>query len=137
MSPALFRINEHVVPAQHIREYPRGSARSQNEELFLKVKQYTPKVQTGSLEDAVTIVATHANGFPKVSSTTSRAKPLSPRQELYEPFWDELLRRIEGRFVIRSIWIADIVGQGESYVLNESTVGNERESAQFFVMFCC
>ena len=69
MSTHFFKIEEHVVPGQHIREYPNG-ARSDDDVLELAVKHYTPlePTQNGSSGGpSVTIIAGHANGFPKVS----------------------------------------------------------------------
>ena len=62
----MFSIKEHVVPTCHIREYPGATAHSQEEVLHLHVKQYTP---LGVFDDTlvqITIVGTHAIGFPKV-----------------------------------------------------------------------
>jgi len=48
-------------------------------------------------------------------------------QELYEPLWDEILHRSnQNGFMIRGIWIADVVHQGQSGVLNEGKLGNDR-----------
>jgi hypothetical protein len=47
---------------------------------------------------------------------------------LYEPLWDELLQRSrQGGFAIRGIWIADVAHQGQSSVINEHVLGNDRE----------
>lgn len=56
------------------------------------------------------------------------------QQECYEPLWIDLLGALEKRGVsIRSIWFADCANHGESYVLNEDKLGNERayEQASF------
>lgn len=66
MSSSPFRIVEHVVPSQHIREYPRATANSQEETLNLAVKQYIPLDNPDPQPGDVTILAAHANGFPKV-----------------------------------------------------------------------
>ncbi|KAF1939523.1 alpha/beta-hydrolase [Clathrospora elynae] len=111
MSSDLFRIDEHKIEASHIRGFPRSTATSQDEVLYLAVKQYTPLSNTGPKPGDITIVAAHANAFPK---------------ELYEPLWDELLKRCEQYgFGIRAIWIADVVHQGWSSVLNEDKLGND------------
>ena len=48
-------------------------------------------------------------------------------QEMYEPLLDDLEESVSGLGRrIRSIWIADMAHQGQSYVLNENTVGNDR-----------
>lgn len=49
-------------------------------------------------------------------------------KELYEPLWDDLQKRsAETGIRIRSIWIADMWNQGQSGVLNEKILGNDRE----------
>jgi hypothetical protein len=63
----LFEIKEHTVEAQHIREYPRATANSQEDVLRLSVKQYIPKSNPHPIPGDVTIIAAHANGFVKVS----------------------------------------------------------------------
>lgn len=106
-----FHIKEHTLECQHVREYPRATANSQDDELYLAIKQYTPKDNPNPQPGDVTIIATHANGFPK---------------ELYEALWVELhtAARTQG-FRIRGIWIADVSNQGQSGVLNEHTMGND------------
>ena len=61
-----FRIVEHVVPTQHIREYPGATANDQEEPLHLAVKQYIPLDNPNPQPGDITILAAHANGFPKV-----------------------------------------------------------------------
>jgi hypothetical protein len=61
-----FRIVEHKVPAQYIREYPQATSTSQEEALYLCVKQYIPLDNQSPKPGDVTIIAAHANGFPKV-----------------------------------------------------------------------
>jgi hypothetical protein len=112
MSTDLFRIDEHKIEASHIRGFPRSTAAKQEEVLHLAVKQYTPLNNTDPQPGDITIIAAHANGFPK---------------ELYEPLWDEILKRCQQHgFGIRGIWIADVVHQGWSSVLNEDKLGNDR-----------
>lgn len=111
MSSQFFRIEQHVLPCQYIREYPGATLDSQEEVLQLHIKQYIPLDEDSIGANAITIIAAHANGFPK---------------ELYEPLWDELYKKSKGnRFCIRSIWIADVANQGMSYVLNEGKTGND------------
>lgn len=72
MSTDIFKVTEHTAPAGHIREYPGSTARSQEEVLSLHVKQYTPLDQNHSIaSDAITVIAAHACGYPKVSLTIS------------------------------------------------------------------
>lgn len=111
MSSAFFRIEEHAVDASHIRGFPRATSTTQDEVLKLAVKQYTPLNNPNPTSGDITIIAAHANGFPK---------------ELYEPLWDELIQRGEKYgFKIRGIWIADVVNQGWSSVLNEDKLGDD------------
>lgn len=106
-----FRVVEHTVECQHIREYPGATANTQEDELHLAVKQYIPLDNPNPQPGDVTILAAHANGFPK---------------ELYEPLWEELYARSKANgFRIRSIWMADVAHQGQSSVLNEDLLGND------------
>ena len=66
MPSSLFRIEEHKVPCQHIRQYPRVTRAKQEEVLHISVKQYTPLNNLKPKEGDVTIIGAHANGFPKV-----------------------------------------------------------------------
>ncbi|KAI4161137.1 MAG: hypothetical protein L6R39_000097 [Caloplaca ligustica] len=112
MSSPYFDIQSHVLPGQHIREYPAATADSQEDTLRLHVNQYTPANRQSPCPDgAVTIIAAHANGFPK---------------ELYEPLWEDLCRSSEQKGLhIRCIWMADVANQGMSSVLNEDKLGND------------
>jgi alpha-beta hydrolase superfamily lysophospholipase len=102
---------EHVVECQHIREYPAATANEQEDVLHLAVKQYVPLDNPEPQPGDVTILAAHANGFPK---------------ELYEPLWEEIYARSKANgFRIRSIWMADVAHQGQSSVLNEDVLGND------------
>lgn len=71
MSSTLFRTYEHVVQGQHIREYPAATADSQEEPLSLHIKQYVPLGNLKPVAGDVTIIAAHANGFPKVCDDAS------------------------------------------------------------------
>ncbi|PYH99135.1 toxin biosynthesis protein [Aspergillus ellipticus CBS 707.79] len=109
--PGPFRIVEHIVECQHIREYPAATANGQEDVLNLVVKQYIPIDNPNPQPGDLTILAAHANGFPK---------------ELYEPLWEELYARSKANgFRIRSIWMADVAHQGESSVVNEDVLGND------------
>ncbi len=66
MSSRHFTVKEHIVEAQHIREYARATAHNQEERLRLAVKQYIPKNNPNPQPGDVTIIGAHANGFPKV-----------------------------------------------------------------------
>lgn len=65
MSSANFTITEHLSPCQYIREFPHG-VKSDDAVLQLAVKEYRPRRVLGPSEDAVTIIASHGNGFAKV-----------------------------------------------------------------------
>ncbi|KAL2828918.1 Alpha/beta hydrolase family-domain-containing protein [Aspergillus cavernicola] len=106
-----FRIVEHVVPCQHLREYPGATGNEQEDVLDLAVKQYIPLDNLSPQPGDITILAAHANGFPK---------------ELYEPLWEEIHARSKANgFRIRSIWMADVAHQGQSSVINEDRLGND------------
>lgn len=106
-----FRVVEHKIPCQHIREYPRATSRSQHDVLQLSVKQYLPLTNPSPQPGDVSIVAAHANGFCK---------------ELYEPLWDALfVQSKQQKWRIRSVWMADVANQGASYILNEDLLGND------------
>jgi hypothetical protein len=123
MSSQYFRIQEHKVESSHIRGFPRATSTTQEDVLYMAVKQYTPLSNTQPKPGDITIIAGHANGFPK---------------ELYEPLWDELLKRCEQfGFGIRGIWIADVVHQGWSSVLNEDKLGNDRTCKVSYRMDTC
>jgi len=67
-----FIVKEHKVPGQHIREYPHALANSQNDVLYLAVKEYIPRDNQNPQPGDVTILGAHANGFPKVSEQEFR-----------------------------------------------------------------
>ncbi len=112
MSSHLFHSTTHILPAQHIREYPNATATHTQEAVFkLAIKHYTPISNPQPSPNDITIIAAHALGFPK---------------ELYEPLWDDLLTQSERHgFGIRGIWIADSAHEGASGVLNENLMGDD------------
>jgi hypothetical protein len=69
MSASVFKIKEHTLESQHIRDYPRATAFSQEEVLKLAIKQYIPLDNPNPQPGDVTIIGAHANGFPKVSAS--------------------------------------------------------------------
>ncbi len=109
MPTSVFTVTEHVIPCQYIREYPHA-VKSEHAQLRLAVKEYRPLENVTPVPDSVTIIAAHANGFPK---------------ETYEPLFDDLYRAAGGK--ITAIWIADCSHQGASGVLNEGVQGDDRE----------
>lgn len=66
MSSNLFRIEEHQLEGSHIRSFPRSTSTNQEEVLQIAIKQYTPLNNLNPKDGDITIVAAHANGFPKV-----------------------------------------------------------------------
>ena len=106
---ANFRVVEHVVRAQHTRDRHAGAERGRENELKVHVKQYIPNSNTTPKAGDVTIIGAQANGFPK---------------EMYEPFWDDVYEQLNGLGRnIRGIWIADMVPQGQSGIINERLLG--------------
>lgn len=63
-----FLVHEHIVPAQHTRQWPRGTEIGHENALKLAVKQYIPKDNLTPNPGDITFIAAHANGFPKVST---------------------------------------------------------------------
>ena len=61
-----FDLQSHVLPASYIREYPAATADSQEDTLRLHLNQYTPAHRSLCPAGAVTVIAAHGNGFPKV-----------------------------------------------------------------------
>ena len=114
MSSALFNTKTHYVDSSHVRQYPHTLANEQEDVLKIAIKQYTPLSNLSPQPGDVSIIAAHANGVGK---------------ELYEPLWDELLRLSvqADSFRIRNVWMADVAWQGESGVLNEQKLGNDRQ----------
>ncbi|KAH7141060.1 Alpha/beta hydrolase family-domain-containing protein [Dactylonectria macrodidyma] len=108
---SFFREVEHTITGHHSREYVTATKHGDEDVPKLAVKQYIPLDNPNPQPGDVTIVAAHANGFPK---------------ELYEPLWDEFYKRMTKHGVgVRCIWIADMWNQGQSGVLNEEILAND------------
>ncbi|KAI1740021.1 prolyl aminopeptidase-like protein [Xylaria scruposa] len=106
-----FEVIEHIIPAQHLREWPRATGTSQEAVLRLHIKQYRPKDNPNPQPGDVTIIGVHGNAFPK---------------EVYEPIWCDLHAQSNAHgFRIRGIWVADAVHEGYSHKLNEQLLGND------------
>lgn len=106
-----FKVTEHRIPGQHIREYPHATSTAQETPLRLVIKQYTPLDNPDPSPGDITIIATHANAVPK---------------EAYEPLWDDLLPRLRARGVrVRGVWVADMAHQGASAAANEDELGDD------------
>jgi hypothetical protein len=132
-----FKIREHIIDTQHVREYSRATAHSQEDVLKLVVKQYTPLDNPSPKPGDLTIIGAHANGFPKVCYLHILRHQLLKVaiQELYEPLWEDLLAEsVKHGFRIRSIWIADVAWQGGSGHVNQHLLGNDRtNNARTFI----
>lgn len=115
MSTRNFRCTTHIVPGQHIRHYAHGTSDDEEAVLRLAVKQYTPLNNLNPQRGDLTIIAGHGIGMPK---------------EMYEPLWDGLLELANqsSKFRIRGIWMVEAHNQGESGMLNEGLLGDERKS---------
>jgi hypothetical protein len=66
MSSQYYRLDEHKIEASHIRGFPRATSTHENEVLHLAIKQYTPLNNPNPQDGDITIIAAHANAFPKV-----------------------------------------------------------------------
>ena len=73
MSSKFFALKAHILPGQYIREYPGATLDGQEDDLKLHIKQYTPLEREQNWLESITIIGTHANGFPKVC--LFRSKP--------------------------------------------------------------
>ena len=69
MSSQTFKVVEHIIPCQHIREYPNATRDRRPHPLQLAIKQYVPLQKAEPNETPITIIAAGANGIPKVSVT--------------------------------------------------------------------
>lgn len=133
--PQFFRVVEHTIPCSHSREYLAATRHGDADRPKLAVKQYIPLSNPNPQPGDVTIIGAHANGFPKVTTHQPVCPQWSPDsssltgpQELYEPLWDDLHQSLAKSGIrIRSVWIADMWNQGQSGVLNEDILGDDRE----------
>jgi hypothetical protein len=130
--PQFYRVVQHIVDCHYTREYVAATANGDDDRPRLAVKQYIPIDNPNPQPGDVTLIAAHANGFPKARggplTLKSRYAVLTWLQELYEPLWDDLHRRLaQSGTRIRSIWIADMWNQGQSGVLNEKILGDDRK----------
>lgn len=66
MTESVFDVKEHVLPCSYIREYPLATVDGEEDVLHLAIKQYIPLDNLTPRKGDVTIIAAHANGFPKV-----------------------------------------------------------------------
>jgi hypothetical protein len=75
---SVFEIKEHTIECQHIRQYARATATSQEAVLHLAVKQYIPLDNQNPKEGDITIIGACANGFPKASLPDSSIRTRNP-----------------------------------------------------------
>lgn len=61
-----FRLIEHTIHGQNIRERPGAVKAGHEQDIRLAVKQYVPLDNPSPQEGDITIIGAHANGFPKV-----------------------------------------------------------------------
>jgi hypothetical protein len=66
MTSSTFKIVEHILEGQHIREYAQATAFKQEDALKIAIKQYIPLDNPDPQPGDVTIIGAHANGYPKV-----------------------------------------------------------------------
>lgn len=69
MTSSTFKIIEHILEGQHIREYAEATAFKQEDVLRIAIKQYVPLENLDPQPGDVTIIGAHANGYPKVSES--------------------------------------------------------------------
>ena len=90
-----FRTVDHVIPGQHIREYPNGTKHNQEDILQLSIRQYVPlHVPKPLPKNSITIIGVHGNGFPKVSAVEHAL-----RSNGLNRVRAGMLRALVGRFV--------------------------------------
>ena len=65
-----FHVVKHETRAQNIRERPGAVKFGHERQLRLAVKQYIPRDNPCPQDGDLTIIGTHANGFPKVLHTS-------------------------------------------------------------------
>ena len=109
-----FKIIEHVIPGQHIRESPRSIKGRQETPVQIAIKQYIPDDADRPdpiPDNAITIIGVPGNGSPK---------------EIYEPLWEDLYNQLKKLSVpLRGLWVADTSNQGASAILNEDIQGDQ------------
>lgn len=62
-----FRVIEHTISGQNIRERLGAVTAGHEQDIRLAVKQYVPLDNPSPQEGDVTLIGMHASGFPKVS----------------------------------------------------------------------
>lgn len=72
MIASTFQITEHAIPSQHIGEWPRATAVSQDAVSSVHIKQYQSIDNLYPQPGDITVIVAHATGFPK---------------DVYEPLW--------------------------------------------------
>ncbi|KAI0157298.1 prolyl aminopeptidase-like protein [Xylariaceae sp. FL1272] len=106
-----FNVIEHVIPAQHLREWPQATAQSAEDVYRSTSSRISRTIILIVKNGDITIIAAHACGFPN---------------EVYEPLWVELYAHCKMRGIrLRGIWVADAMNQGYSGHINEQLLGND------------
>ncbi|KAJ5728431.1 hypothetical protein N7493_004761 [Penicillium malachiteum] len=105
-----FRVVQHVIPGQHIREHPYSVRGPQEAKMMLSIKQYIPLNRPEPVPDnAITVIAVPGNTAAK---------------ELFEPIWERLCVRMKQLGVpLRAVWIADLCNQESTVAINEPILG--------------
>lgn len=118
-----FTVHEHTFDAHH----PRQSTRATSDgfkRLKIAVKEYRSTDVGLNEPTGISVVFCQANGIPK---------------ESYEPFFDDLYDQLKGTPAqIKTIWSIDNVTHGDSYVLNEHSIGTDyfwRDGARDVIAF--
>jgi len=62
----IFRVANHRIEGQHIRQYPKATASSDIDSLWLDINQYVPVDNPNPTPGDVTIIAANGIGFAKV-----------------------------------------------------------------------
>lgn len=71
-SMSRFRVIEHTIRAQNVRERPGAVLPGYQQDVRLAVKQYVPIDNPSPQDGDVTLIGAHANGFPKVLLSLSK-----------------------------------------------------------------
>lgn len=77
-----FRIVEHEVRAQNIRDRPGAVKSGHERDLRLAVKQYIPHDNPSPGDEDVTIIGAHANGFPKATRAAHFKRMIKANQPI-------------------------------------------------------
>ncbi|GAB1207309.1 hypothetical protein APSETT445_006024 [Aspergillus pseudonomiae] len=123
-----FRVVEHTVRAQHIRDRFGATEPGQANKLRLAVKQYIPKSNEKPSPGDVTIIGAHANGFPKalvlidpVIQTENPSKDYAPPSSYRRDIWatkQDAIQRFQNNKVYQK-WEPRVLEKYVEYGLRE------------------